>query len=270
MDQPHRQRIDRKFVIFAVVLVLVLWTFLGFGPLLWTSSRDERAAFGDMFGAVNALFAGLAFVGLIWAILLQRHELELQRDELSETRKELAGQKEQLARQASTMARQTFETTFFQLLRLHHDIVDGTRAVHGSRSVEGREAFHWLYRAYRGKQENTPGANLEIQGRLNAGYLAFFSEHENTVGHYFRNLYNIVKFVDKSEIENKKLYTNLLRAQLSAPELLLLFYNCLSVKGREKFKPLVEKYALLKTVPREQLVETSDVALFEQDAFSGS
>ena len=46
--------------------------------------------YGDMFGAINALFSGLAFAGVIVAIFLQRKELELQREELTATREELA------------------------------------------------------------------------------------------------------------------------------------------------------------------------------------
>src|SRR5215213_5051365 len=50
-----------------------------------------------------------------------------------------------------------------------------------------------------------------------------------------------------SPVKDKHLYTNLVRAQLSSYEIALTFYNCLSEMGREKFKPLVERYALLKT-----------------------
>lgn len=49
----------------------------------------ERGEFGDSFGAVNALFSGLAFAGIIYTILLQRRELQLQREELELTRDEL-------------------------------------------------------------------------------------------------------------------------------------------------------------------------------------
>lgn len=45
----------------------------------WT----HRARFGDMFGAVGALFSGFAFAGIVYAILLQHQELV-------ETRRELA------------------------------------------------------------------------------------------------------------------------------------------------------------------------------------
>ncbi|MDO9053237.1 MAG: hypothetical protein Q7U37_04820 [Gallionella sp.] len=61
--------------------VIALWA--GAGVLLY--SLPERGTFGDMFGAVNALFSGLAFVGVVYAILLQRGELQLQREELIDT-----------------------------------------------------------------------------------------------------------------------------------------------------------------------------------------
>ncbi len=43
--------------------------------------------FGGMFGAVNALFSGLALAGIIYAIIIQREELILTREELSRTAK---------------------------------------------------------------------------------------------------------------------------------------------------------------------------------------
>lgn len=87
------------------------------------SDWSDRGQFGDMFGAVNALFSGLAFGCLIIALFLQRvelmhqrKELELQRNELELTRKEIAGQKEQLHAQDQTLKKQNFEHSFFQLL----------------------------------------------------------------------------------------------------------------------------------------------------------
>ena len=43
-----------------------------------------------MFGAVNSLFSGLAFAGVIFTIYLQKTELSLQRKELELTRVQLA------------------------------------------------------------------------------------------------------------------------------------------------------------------------------------
>jgi len=54
----------------------------------WVIGTPQIAGlFGDMFGALNALFAGLAFAGVIVAIFMQGEELSLQRQELQESRK---------------------------------------------------------------------------------------------------------------------------------------------------------------------------------------
>jgi hypothetical protein len=49
----------------------------------------ESGQFGDMFGGLNVFFSGLAFLGVIYTIFLQREELSLQRKELELTREEL-------------------------------------------------------------------------------------------------------------------------------------------------------------------------------------
>jgi hypothetical protein len=69
--------------------VASLWFVGGFLLPLVASSEGSHGEFGDKFGAINALFSGLAFAGVIYAILLQRQELELQREELRMTRQEL-------------------------------------------------------------------------------------------------------------------------------------------------------------------------------------
>ena len=53
-----------------------------------------------MFGAVNALFSGLAFAGIIVALFLQRQDLEMQRDVLNLQMEEIRLQREELARSA--------------------------------------------------------------------------------------------------------------------------------------------------------------------------
>lgn len=72
-------------------ILAIVWfgtgIFIWYGPF-W-DGMAERGQFGDLFGAVNALFSGLAFGGVIYAIFLQRNELSLQRRELELTRVEL-------------------------------------------------------------------------------------------------------------------------------------------------------------------------------------
>lgn len=260
----------------AVGVIVGLWSLGGIAayliaPIVGVNSGEV----GDTFGAVNALFSGLAFAGVIFAILLQRSELKLQRHELELTRLELAGQKEQLKAQNDTLRQQTFENTFFQLLRLHHEIVNAIDLRKGPSSdviATGRDCMEVFYRRLH-KQWNKPGESYPDGtdlDRINAAYMTYYASVESDLGHYYRSLYNIIKFVDRSSVQDKRLYTNLIRAQLSKYELGLLFYNCLSEMGAEKFKPLVERYSLLKMVPRKELFNPDGhMRLFSDDAFGG-
>ncbi len=75
------------FLLFPAI-ILVWWLFE-----LWVVQRWPtwvlRGQFGDSFGAINALFSGLAFAGVIIALVFQRRELVLQRTELRLQREEL-------------------------------------------------------------------------------------------------------------------------------------------------------------------------------------
>src|SRR5688572_19500767 len=75
----------------AIVLLGVVVLEVGSAILIYRSlpTWPARGTFGDMFGAVNSLFSGLALAGVIYAIILQRQELALQRQELELTRDEL-------------------------------------------------------------------------------------------------------------------------------------------------------------------------------------
>jgi len=256
-------------LLFALIVIGVFLAWAATGYFLYDD--QDRGTFGDMFGTVNALFSGLAFAGVIYAILLQRRELRLQREELELTRVELQGQKEQLAAQNSTLRKQNFETTFFQLLGLQNDIVNSIDVpTPQGKVLQGRDCFQLFYDRFKeawGKNLPHHRSHDELE-RINKTYLPFFESNQSELGHYFRSLYNIVKLIDQSDVEDKRLYTNLVRAQLSSFELVLLFYNSLSDKGSEKFKPLIEKYSLLKTVPRNHLLNPPDhLPLYAEGAY---
>lgn len=80
-----------------VILIFSAWLLVGLAPyLIMDNTGNEladiwamRGQVGDMFGAVNSLFSGLAFAGLIYTVCLQRKELQLQRRELALTRREV-------------------------------------------------------------------------------------------------------------------------------------------------------------------------------------
>lgn len=91
MTNPKNKKTEEKLniLIGLFIAIIIIW---GVSILLISSNFSkwsERGTFGDSFGAINSLFSGLAFGGIIYTILLQRKELRLQREELILTRDEL-------------------------------------------------------------------------------------------------------------------------------------------------------------------------------------
>lgn len=60
-------------VVFGIIIV-GLWLACWFGLKCLIPDPDERGHFGDQFGAVNALFTGLAFAGVIATLYAQHME----------------------------------------------------------------------------------------------------------------------------------------------------------------------------------------------------
>ena len=240
-------------------VIVAFFSGLGFIALIWTirqSNKQHREVLESQQEELS----------------LQRKELELQRKELTHTRAEIKGQKEQLAAQNKTLRHQNFESSFFQLLSLYNNIIDAMEFSVSGRHASKRGSFRLTHHTLRYDYTSNVSSeeNLEdtfrsllerewdsaeeekqfILKRINERYEMFFAKYQAQVGHYLRHLYNMVKFVDEKDFltyEEKKRYTNLIRAQLSSYELAFLFSNCLSDEEKD-FKPLVEKYALLKNI----------------------
>lgn len=82
-------RASLRTVLTAAAVIVLLQVGVGVAAYYLFPDWSTRGQFGDVFGAANSLFSGLAFAGLIYAILLQREDLALQRTELELTRQEL-------------------------------------------------------------------------------------------------------------------------------------------------------------------------------------
>lgn len=91
-DRPKQTLLQKAmkyiWVVFPAIILAWLIYLFAFGSLIKT--WETRGQFGDLFGGFTALVSGLAFAGIIIAILLQRQDLELQREELKLARLEFA------------------------------------------------------------------------------------------------------------------------------------------------------------------------------------
>lgn len=236
--------------------VLLVWalTFLLYIP--YPDGRD-RGTFGEMFGAVNALFTGLAFAGLIITLYIEHREYK---------------------EQNTTSKILRFENTLFNLLSIQLNITNNLYYSDGyNHHNEGENPFDFVYNKAIMFKENPQNMNIrgingyiksndKISAYINAPGIEIFD-------HYFRHLYRIFKYIDESPLikdQDRYNYTCIVRAQLSESELLMLFYNALNVKddGEYKFKNLIEKYALFNNIRKEKLARQDDAAQYDTSAYT--
>lgn len=99
-DQPidKDDRFDLRIQPLMYLCLLVAAVWFGSGVVIYFGYPDwvTRGTVGDTFGAVNALFSGLALAGVVYAIILQRKELYLQRLELKMNRRAMNAQLEEM------------------------------------------------------------------------------------------------------------------------------------------------------------------------------
>jgi hypothetical protein len=122
----------------------------------------------------------------------------------------------------------------------------------------GNEKYEYLYPVFN---------SLSQKEALYNDTVKFFGGHQRRLGHYFRNLYQAVKYIDEQKIlsyKEKYSYIKLLRAQLSTYEQYIFFFNSVSILGDvwelhiqeiERAtcinKQLVTKYNFITNIPSE-------------------
>lgn len=80
-----------------------------------------------------------------------------------------------------------------------------------------------------------------------------FGGHQSRLGHYYRNMFHIVKFIDSSthlNFNEKLSYIKNFRVQLNTFEQALLFVNSKTIFGQEWSKYII-KYKLVKNIPKD-------------------
>lgn len=75
---------------FMIVILagISFWLYPLLMDVTYNGNYEKEGQFGDMFGALNAFISGLAFIGFLVALQLQRKELKLQREEMERSRVE--------------------------------------------------------------------------------------------------------------------------------------------------------------------------------------
>lgn len=237
---------------------------------MYKDSIARFGQFGDYVGGIlNPTFAFLSFI----AILLT---LRIQIEALNTSKEELVKSSEALVEQANSIKIQNFENTFFNMLNLHTEIINNLSLVRLKKAqctinngiyqcysilgtpVRVKEDQDYIGKKVISKLFEIADAYIRDDNTKNIAklYNDFYLEYNEITGHYFRNIYQILKFINTQEVlknedknkelENKKFYANILRSQLSNSELALLFLNGLSKEGEEKLLPLLVKFEFME------------------------
>lgn len=271
--------------LFNLIIGAVGVVFLLFVIDVWMVKNHEGVAgiFGDFFGGVlNPILTFLTFLGLIVTIVVQRHDLRLSRIEYERTAEALttqsventffntlelhnkisdnikfdlsafggAAQRERMSGFRKFLHAGIQDDEYDNLKTSAKASRDFTQRLDTASSLpakvvyEGRAAFQEILN-FLSRDSATP---QQVVKR----YMQIQEEHNHIVGHYFRNLYQVLKMIDRYDEsvvswESKKKYASILRAQLTTKELVLLFINCLdNVCDKGQFKNYLIKYKMLE------------------------
>lgn len=251
----------RYLAVFLLIITIICcfpYLFTEFGLL----DFRETGQIGDTIGGIMGPFVAIAAAILTFlAFWVQFKANEQQRKDI---------------------ALERFENILFQLIQIQEEITnnlsftpaDGADRLHGN-IFHGRQVFRILY-----EEKGFIFSELGIKSGIEKKGIISYEEDKDVgvLDHYFRHLYRVFKFIDESPIfindkRKKYEYACIMRSSLSQYELIMLFYNCLSSNGREKFKPLIERYAILNNLRVELLAIDREKELYaskfkEEYAFS--
>jgi len=273
------ERIAMYLIWIGIAIIVVITS----GYILYKSDLIQYAGdYGQFVGGLTGSFWALAGVMLFYeALKYQRTEMKMQRHELELQRFVQIQQNDLFKQQNQLVEIQTFEGTLFNLINLLNQIDDnvelevreiGKDGKTSANKIIGRDCFYDYYNLYK-KIFNYSFENIHYDNFnpdslklvVEYSFRLFYEEHQTTLGHYFRTLTNLLRFIDKIVIKNKTFYMELILSQLSNYELAMLHFIGLSEKFND-LKPMIENFGLLCDVPNDELIElTRD--LYHEKAF---
>lgn len=147
-------------------------------------------------------------------------------------------------------------------------MVVSNRNTRGKRNKLVEDIYNWRKTKIIAKDNEF----IETIDNYHNRYIKYYGGHQFRLGHYYRHLFQVVKYVNKQmtiDYQTKYDYVKILRAQLSTYEQAVLFLNSLSKMGsvwelnpeidetlkgyNKKDFELITKYNLIKNVPGETI-----------------
>lgn len=238
------------------------------------------SAWGDSYGVYNALFSALAFIAVAYTLYVQQKN---ERKAILANRfYAMLGYKEKMIEEMSVYpvfigkpdvkkdavsGRNVFveyKTQLKYLMRgvkevseqrklglTEPDITDIAYAVFYYGAIQ-KDFMKEYLRDYDKLEILVEGITETLKSGIYKKY-ALHRPNQNYLSVYFRNIYNMVKMIDSSDLLSdveKREYIKVLRAQFSNAELYVLFFNLISRFGKKWIDNMyVSKYELIQNLP---------------------
>lgn len=203
--------------------VLFLWVISYCLVMLYVSNdKTVGGQTGDTFGAINALFSGLAFAGIIYTILLQGEELKAQREEIQLNREEMKLARKEFVAQNSHLERTRFESTLFHVTNsirlaannMFYSFQPTPLNEYGS-TITGVGAFAHLHDSIRA----VTSPNHLSFGDKQKLYNMKIEEQSNDINNYLSSISVVLDYIERFTKDDKAFYYTLVRSSFSAGEI---------------------------------------------------
>lgn len=270
-----RNRVRHVWWILAVPAGITLFALHKYTDMFgWALSRSHEiwGQFGDFLGGVvNPVVGLVTIVLLIFTLQSQQREL---------------------AEQRSQAAIQGFEQTFTSWLTAYREAVYQTdfikRAGQQESRLIGLRALEAIVKSqhlptpaqfYASVSPPSFSSESQIQRIIRTASLPLrpirwwedvYKENEPHLAMLLRTLYTLIRSIDEHEAiswQQKWDYVSILRARMSTPELIVLFFNKTTKRG-ERFTDYVERYALLDNMPLDSHIYVKLMIELENHGFS--
>ena len=228
-------------ILLSLIIILLLYAASALIITQICNSYAVRGQIGDMFGAVNALFSGLAFAGIIYTIYTQR---------------------EDSIKSKSEYEHQRFENTFFHLFNHFRKTVNNLKYS----DVTGEKVL----------SDIVDRANINVPYNDNAISLMTqeYTKHfySNTyfypLSSYLNGLKAIYTFIKKNPLipgpKEKKYYYDILKDYLTNEEKKLLFYHLILGPSDKTLTEINANLNIIDSIPLEYLIQPTHNALRKQ------
>jgi adenylate kinase len=244
----HKQREFTKveclliiFLIAGCIGTIAVYCFV-FHSMTFGDAPSDFALFGDYIGGVTGTIIGL--IGIVFLYRTYRIQLDI-----SSTQEEI-------------QQKQQFEETFFSLLGQQRSIVlnlKGKFPIGDGQVFEEKSNYEYIAQLRDDLSEQLRVLNFEsnalregktnlLKIQVNEIYQNLFLSHAPQLGHYFRHLYHLLKFIHDSKGIDKKKYFDLVQAQMGFDELYLVAINGISNYGRRRMLPLLNESSFLENL----------------------